>query len=148
MADYKIGQPEPTLAGFRTSSYSGPEEPFFDAGAEVVDIDVPYTLTAALDLPTYAVVNYDRETETIKAATVTAGVSDANAVLGMPLKGAVGETGRVGIHTSGHWNTRVLVYDASFTTDSLKEGAFEAAGRPMLRASTPKFSNDAIKIPN
>lgn len=148
MADNKIGQPSPATAGFRTSSYSGPEEPFFDAGAEVVDIDVPYALTADIDLPTYGVVHYDRATQAIKAATVTAGVSDANAVLGMPLKGVSGATGRVGIHTSGHWNTRVLVYDASFTSDSLKEGAFETAGRPMLRASTPKFSNDAIEIPN
>lgn len=148
MAENKIGQPNPAPANFRTSSYSGPEEPFFDAQPEVVDIDVPYILAGTVNLSVLSVINYDRATKAVKLATVTAGVSDANAVLAQPLQGDAGDEGRFAIHTSGHWNTRALIYDATFTTNELKEAAFENSGRPMLRASTPRFSNDVIQIPN
>jgi hypothetical protein len=147
MADVKIGQPDPAPAKFITQSYSGPLEPFFDAGAEVVDIDVPYTLAADTDLPVLSVVKYTRATGAIVLAQVAAGVSDATHILAQPLKGLNASTGRVALHTSGHWNSRALNFHATFNTDALKEAAFVTTNNN-IRVSTPKFSNDAIDIPN
>ena len=145
MADEQIPRQDPAGAKFATRSYRGAEETFFDLSAEVIDQDVPYTLTADTDLAYLSVVNYDEDTGAITLATAATG---ANAVLAQPLKGLTGATGRVAIHTSGHFNTRALIYDASFNTDDLKQKAFMDSGRPMLRASTPKYSSDVINIPN
>lgn len=143
-----IPRQDPAGAKFESATYKGPVEPFFDAGVEVVDVDFSYTLTAAIDLPELAVVNVNTANGAISLATITAGVSNANAILAMPLKGASGDVGKVPIHTSGHWNTQALIYGAAFNTNALKETAFVNGDRPMIRASTPKFSADAIDIPN
>lgn len=144
--DNKIPRQSPAGAFFDSASYAGPVEPFFDSSVEVVDVDVPYTLAADTDLPELQVVHVDRAAGTVAKAVVASGTSNGNAILAMPLKGSSGATGRVVVHTSGHWSTLALIYDASFTTVSLKEQAF-AFGSP-LRASTPKFTADAIDIPN
>ncbi len=143
-----IPRQDPAGAKFESATYKGPVEPFFDAGVEVVDVDFSYTLAADIDLPELAVVHANATTGAISLATITAGVSDANAILAMPLKGTSGDTGKVPIHTSGHWNTQALIYGAAFNTNTLKENAFVDSNRPMIRASTPKFSADAIDIPN
>lgn len=146
--DNYIPRQDAAPAGFATESYAGPLEPLFDASAEVIDIDVPYVLAATTDLKELSVVNYDPATKAITLATVTAGESNANAILAQPLQGDDTDTGRVAIHTSGHWNSRALIWHATFNTDELKETAFFASERPMIRVSTPKFSADAIDIPN
>lgn len=146
MAENKIPRQSPAPAFFASASYSGPVEPFFDSSVEVVDQDVAYILGADTNLPELTVVHVDRAAKTIVAASVTGGVGNGNAILAAPLVGLSGAVGRIPVHTSGHWSTRGIFYDESFTTDALKEAAF-AFGSP-LRASTPKFSNDAIDIPN
>lgn len=148
MADIVIPRQDPAGAFFLTKSVISGAEPFFDAQPEVLDIDVPYTMTATTDLPELAVVNYNETTKVVSLAQYASGASNANAILAQPLKGVNGDTGRVAIHTSGHWNTRALQYHASFDTNDKKELAFLKSDRPMLRASTTKFSNDVIDIPN
>jgi hypothetical protein len=146
MAENHIPRQSPAPAFFASASYSGPVEPFFDSSVEVVDQDIEYLLGADTSLPELTVVHVDVKNKTVVAATVTAGVANGNAILAAPLVGLSGATGRIPIHTSGHWSTLGILYDASFTTTALKEQAFPL-GSP-LRASTPKFSNDAIDIPN
>jgi hypothetical protein len=146
--DEMIPRRDPAGSTFNTRSYAGPLEPFFDAQAEVVDIDVPYTLGATTDFAELSVVNYNEATGAITMAQYSAGASNANAILAQPLQGESGDTGRVALHTSGHWSTLALIYHASFDTNAKKEQAFLKSDRPMLRASTPKFQAGAIDIPN
>lgn len=146
MADEKIGLQDPAGAKFATRSYSGPLEPYFDLSAEVIDIDVPYVLTANTDLPVFTPVNVTGTT--ITQAQYSAGASNATHILAQPLQGLSGASGRVALKTSGHFNSRALNFHASYDTQAKKEGAFQAGINPMIRVSTPKFSNDVIDIPN
>lgn len=148
MAHEQIPIQDPAPAQFATKSYAGPVERFFDAQPEVVDIDRPYTLPADTDLPELTAVKYDEATGAITIAKWAAGASDATHLLAQPLQGLSGATGRVALHTSGHWSTRAVIYDVSFDTFDKKERAFSKSPNPMLRASTPKFDNNVIDIPN
>lgn len=141
--DNIIPRADPAAAHFKTASYASAPEPFF-GDAEVIDIDVPYTLAADTDLAELTVVNYNPANGSVTKAVVSSGASNANAILGMPLKGLNGATGRVGIHTSGHWDSRALIWDATFTTQTLKDNAFLAGSRPMIRVSAGKFNNTAV----
>jgi hypothetical protein len=147
MADEKIPYQDVAGAKFATRSYSGPLEPYFDLSAEVIDIDVPYVLGADTNLAAFTPVNYNKTTKAITKAVFASGNSNATHVLGQPLQGLNGATGRVGLKTSGHFAMDGLVWDASFDTDDKKQFAFAAAG-DNIRVSKRKFSNDVIDIPN
>lgn len=148
MQDKIIPRNEPGVAGFASESYGNNEEPRFGDGvAETIDVEVTNGSGAAITLPLYTPVFYDRAAKTLAQATVTGGESNANALTSQPINIAPGVTSRVSVYVGGHWSMDALNWHASFATQSLKEGAFEK-NRPTLLVSKKKFSQDAIDIPN
>jgi len=147
MQDHKIPRNEPGVAGFATESWGNNEEPRFGEGvADTIDIEVTAG-AGGLVLPLYSVASYDRATKALTLAAVTAGESDANCLTAMPINLAANATARVAVYVAGHWSMDALNWDASFATQTSKEGAFEA-NRPTILVSKKKFSDDAIDIPN
>lgn len=146
MQDNKIPRNEPGVAGFASESWGNNEEPRFGEGvADTIDIEV--TTAGAVDYKLYQVMNYNRTTKALTPAVVASGASNANAIMAMPFKTAGVVTARAAVYVDGHWAMDALIWDASFTTQTLKEGAFEAL-RTTILVSKKKFSDDAIDIPN
>lgn len=145
--DYKIPRNEPGVAGFRTFSVGNTENPRYGEG--VADtIDIPVTVgSSAIDFPLYSVLNYNRTTKALTKAVIASGASNANCIAAQPIKAGAGVELRVAVYTDGHWNSEGLIWDASFTTQQQKEGAFEV-NRPTILVSTKLFKDSAIDIPN
>lgn len=145
--DYKVPRNEPGVAGFSTFSVGNQENPRFGEG--VADtIDVPVTVGgSAIDFPLYTVLNYNRTTKALTKAVVSGGNSNANCIAAQPIRAGAGVELRAAVYVDGHWNSEGLIWDASFTTQQLKEGAFEAT-RTTILVSTKKFKDSAIDIPN
>lgn len=139
-----IPNPEPGIAGFDTTSYGSPEEPRYGEGVPTTTHHL-VTAAAALTLPLYSVVNIDEDDE-ITLAVVTAGVSNANAILAMPIAMTIGQEMSVAVYREGHWNQNALNWHASFNTDKLKQEAFQGSDSPTIFVSKKNFSNSAIDI--
>ena len=145
--DYKIPRNEPGVAGSHTSSYGNAENPRYGEG--VADtIDIPITVGgAAIDFPMYSVLNYNRATQALTKAVILGGVSNANCIAAQPIRAGAGVQLRAVVYVDGHWNSEGLIWDATFTTQQQKEGAFEAS-RTTILVSTKLFKDSAIDIPN
>lgn len=148
MVDNTIPRNEPGMAFFESASYGSPEEPRFGEGiAHTIDAEV--TGTAAVTFPLYSVLNYNPTTKALTKAVVSAGASNANCIAAAPITLANGVTSRFPLYVDGHWSMDALDWDASFTTEQLKQFAFMGTGgRSEIKVSKKKFTNDAIDIPN
>jgi hypothetical protein len=142
--DKKIPLNEPGIAGFATESWESAQDPRYGEGVPTTTHKT-VTAIAALTLPLYSVVNINEDDE-ITLATVTAGVSNANAILAMPIAMTLGQEMSVAVYREGHWNMDSLNWHASFNTDKLKQDAFLGSDSPTIFVSKKKFPNNAIDI--
>lgn len=135
MADVKIPQVEPGIAGFQTESYSGPGEPRFGDGEAKTTI---MTFTGPLTLALYSVVADDGTLAT--QGTPAMGLTTA------PISLLAGQTTTAAVYRTGDWDMDEVVFDASFTTDAQKAAAFEGGNSPTLFMQKKQFNSDAIDV--
>jgi hypothetical protein len=149
--DEKIPRTNPGVASFRTRSYGNSAEPAFGEG-EARTIDVEIVTTATIDFKLYDVLNYNPTTKALTKAVVASGAGNANCIAAQPIAATgSGVTFRAAVYVTGHWAMDALGWDATFTTDQLKQMAFMAGGagsRSEITVSKKKFNDDAIDIPN
>ena len=144
--DHKIPRAEPGVAGFSSFSVGNNEEPAYGEGVTNT-IDVQIVTTAAIDFKLYDVLNYNPTTKALTKAVVASGASNANCIAAQPIRAASGADFRAAVYVDGHWSMDALGWDATFTTDQLKQFAFTPS-RSEILVSKRKFKDDAIDIPN
>lgn len=144
MAEKIIPQNAPGIAGFATESWESTAEPRYGEGVPTTTHST-VTSIAALTLALYSVVNINEDDE-ITLAEFSAGVSNANAILAMPVVMANGDSMSVAVYREGHWDMNGLVWDDSFDTDEKKRKAFEGSISPTIFVSKKNFPNSAIDI--
>jgi len=142
--DNKIPNPEPGIAGFATESWESPQDPRYGEGVPTTT-HREVTSAGAVNFPLYSVVNI-ADNGAITMAQVTAGESNANAILAAPAAFGVGDSMSLPFYREGHWNMDSLVWHASFNTDLLKQTAFEGSTSPNIFVSKKNFPNNAINI--
>lgn len=125
MAHEKIPYPKSGIAGFSTTSFTGPAEPLYSGDVKLTTDHVQVTNSggAALTLPQYSVVSYDPATKAM--ALDVAGGSAAYSVLPADVVVPAGATITVPIYREGYFDMDALNWDASYDTFDKKKFAFE-----------------------
>ena len=85
------------------------------------------TLAASQDIALYEVVGVDGSGNIIPAVE---GTTAAIGIAAGEISSGVGENPTIQIIRGGHFNGDVLVWDATYNTDALKEAAFAGADTP------------------
>lgn len=143
-ADTKIPFPAPGIAGFATKSFSGPVEPRYGEGVHTTTHET-VSVGADLELPIYSPVNVSTS-GVLTQAVVASGSSNANAILGAPIKMVNGQSMSVPLIREGMFDMAALNWHSTFNTDKLKREAFQGSKSPTIFIQKKNFSNDAINI--
>lgn len=138
--DTRIPAGQPGVVSFATEIFGNAYEPLMDDD-DISRTNITITATGALVLPLYSVIAADGT-----LATSTAGVSNAFGILMEPIAMVNTQVMTVPVARSGHWNQLALNFDATFTTDALKQKAFESSKSPTIFVSKPKFSDNTIRF--
>lgn len=143
MAENKIPLNDPGIAGYRTESWEGPDEPRFGEGVLTTTHE---TVTAGddINLKLYSVITI--QNGVIAMATHDGTESNAVGVLAAPIVMEEDQEMSVPIYREGHFEIDGLVWDASFNTDAKKIKAFEGSISPTIFVSRKKFKSSAIDI--
>lgn len=142
MADVKIPQNQPGIAGFATESYESAAEPRYGENVATTTHELCSTV-AALTLPLYSVINVS-PTGVISLAVYDANENTATAILAEPIAMLANTSMSVVMYREGHWDMQALNWHASFDTDAKKRNAFEGGPSPTLFVSKKLFSNSTI----
>lgn len=137
--DNTIPQGEPGIASFSSETWGNSKDPRFGEGVLTTTHMTVTASGADIDLPLYAVIAEDGV-----AAEIDTGTSDAYAVLAAPIFIADGDSMSIPVYREGHFEQTALVWDATFTTDALKQLAFEGSKSPTIFVSKGKHSDGAI----
>lgn len=138
-----LTQGTPGVASFGSDVVLSADEPRFGDGQATTTI---CNVGASVDLPIYSVVAYDGTTIALAEMVGSPGVSNAYGILTAPVLTGTGESTTVAVYRSGHFNMDALNWDASFSTDALKQAAFEGSVSPTIFVSKPAFDSANIDI--
>ena len=138
--DNTIPHPAPGIASFQTESWGQKDEVRFGDTPAIAERNQTILSTAGITLPIYSVVNIADDDGEITLATSTAGVSNATHITAAPLVLAALETMEAPMYEAGHFRQQALNFDASFTTDALKQNAFKGSDTPMILISKAKYT--------
>lgn len=140
--DNTIPLGKPGIASFESESWGNAGELLYGDTPQIVTTEKVVTSAGALDLPLGAVVAIT-EAGAITRAVSTAGVSDATDILAAPIVMGAGQTMSVPVYRAGHFRQQALSFDASYSTDALKQSAL-AETAPMILISKAKYTDDTF----
>lgn len=145
MADNKVPNNAPGIAGFASESWSGIEEPRYGEGVPTTTHRTVKS-TGAATFALYSVVNIAADGELSLAEFDGTDGSNATAILATAAAFTAGQSMSLPFYREGHWEQDGLVWDASFDTDAKKQSAFENTISPTIFISKKLFKDGAIVV--
>ena len=138
--DTQIPNGEPGIASFARESFADPHEIRFsdDDWSETTLALAPSGF--ALDLPIFSVI--DSSGRLAEQAGLAG--TEPYAVLTSPINVLDGQTASVAVVRAGHLNQLAMNWDATFTTDAMKQTAFEGSESPTIFVSKPNRTSAAL----
>lgn len=142
MADNKVPNNAPGIAGFASESWSGIEEHRYGEGV-LTTTHSTVKCTAARTFALYSVVHIAADGEMTLAKPTT---TRPSAILATTVAFSAGQSMTLPFYREGHFEQDGLVWDVDFDTDAEKKAAFEGSISPTIFVSKKLFKDGAIVV--